>query len=349
MKSILVAALDWGLGHATRCIPVVRILRQQGASVSLASSGEAGWLLREEFPDLPYYELPSYKPYYSHGNWMMITMAMQLRGFHQSIQAEKKVVDALMEAHHFDVIISDNRYGCWSARAASVLITHQLRIPFSFPWNWATGISAKVLQRLIRPFDHVWVPDVENGILTKAFLGKSASFRMIGWLSRFQAGVAPVKYEILALVSGPEPSRTEFAQLLKEQLIESGRKSLLVLGQPGKSHVEKTGALTITNHLPSALLEAAIRSSAVVVARSGYSTIMDLLTLEKRAIFVPTPGQPEQLQLARVLQQHQIAVAELQDKFDLNKLLEKEQRYSGMSIFVPDHQLLHGAIDDLLK
>jgi UDP-N-acetylglucosamine:LPS N-acetylglucosamine transferase len=97
------------------------------------------------------------------------------------------------------------------------------------------------------------------------------------------------------------------------------------------------------------LLEAAIRSSALVVARSGYSTIMDLIALGKRAVFVPTPGQPEQLHLARVLQRQQVAGAELQEKFDLNKLLKSEQRYAGLSIFVPDHQLLHQAIDDLLK
>ncbi|MFN8312342.1 MAG: glycosyltransferase [Cyclobacteriaceae bacterium] len=348
MKRVLVAALDWGLGHATRCIPVVRLLRERGATVSLASSGEAGVLLREEFPDLPYYELPAYKPYYGHGPWMMITMAMQLRGFNQSIRAEKKAIDELMDAHHFDVIISDNRYGCWSAKATSVMITHQLRIPFSFPWNWASGISARLLKHLLRPFDHIWIPDLPDGILTRAFM-TSTPVRSIGWLSRFQPGEADIKYDVIALVSGPEPSRTEFAQVLKEQLIESGKKCLLVLGQPGKPYREKTGAVTVTNHLPSALLEAAIRSSALVVARSGYSTIMDLIALGKRAVFVPTPGQPEQLHLARVLQRQQVAGAELQEKFDLNKLLKSEQRYAGLSIFVPDHQLLHQAIDDLLK
>ncbi len=349
MKSILVAALDWGLGHATRCIPVIRLLRDRGAAVSLASSGDAGLLLREEFPDLPYFELPAYKPYYGHGHWMMLTMALQLRGFHRSIRAEKRAVDELMKVHHFDVIVSDNRYGCWSANAASVMITHQLRIPFTFPWNWATPISTRLLRRLVRPFDHLWIPDMPDGILTRQFLSDNSSVRYIGWLSRFQTAEAPIKYEVLAMVSGPEPSRTEFAQLLQEQLAESGKKCLLVLGQPGKPFHERVGSVTITNHLPSGLLESAIRSSAVVVARSGYSTIMDLIALGKRAIFVPTPGQPEQLHLARVLQRQQIACAEVQEKFDLKKLLEIEKRYSGLSIFVPDQQWLHGAVDDLLK
>lgn len=276
-------------------------------------------------------------------------MAMQLRGFSHSIRAEKKAVDELMEAHHFDVIISDNRYGCWSTKATSIMITHQLRIPFSFPWNWATGIGARVLRRLVRPFDHLWIPDVPNGVLTRQFMTKANPVRYIGWLSRFHPADAVIKYDVLALVSGPEPSRTEFANLLQEQLVESGKKCLLVLGQPGKPLHARVGEVTITNHLPSALLEAAIRSSAIVVARSGYSTIMDLIALGKRAVFVPTPGQPEQLHLARVLQRQQIACAGLQEKFDLNKLLEIEQRYPGLSIFVPDHQWLHRAVDDLLK
>ena len=60
MKRILVAPLNWGLGHATRCIPIIRALKAHNFEPVIASDGAALQLLKKEFPDLEHVELPSY-------------------------------------------------------------------------------------------------------------------------------------------------------------------------------------------------------------------------------------------------------------------------------------------------
>jgi hypothetical protein len=203
-----------------------------------------------------------------------------------------------------------------------------------------------------------------SGDLSHKFpLPKNAKF--IGVLSRFTSPLIPPSYapnlrfpldcqgrgdggdkhHLLVVLSGPEPQRTVFekkiieqlasppAPLLKERgvlivqgITEKNERINLPAGQAGISdNVE------MVSHLTSDELQKEIISSEIVVTRPGYSTVMDLAILGKKAIFVPTPGQTEQEYLAGYFSGKKIAYSVSQKKFDLNIALKESEKYSGFT------------------
>jgi uncharacterized protein (TIGR00661 family) len=349
-KKIMICPLDWGLGHATRSIPIIRELLKRDCEVFIASSGDALALLREEFSRLSFIELPGYRPAYQSSGLMSLMMIRQLPKFKRVISEEHQVVERWVNENHIDVIISDNRYGCWSLKAKSIFITHQLDIIMPKGAQWASSVVNYFLHRHIQKFNELWIPDNSKGELTNRFASaKFKNKRYIGWLSRFEPGQAITKkYDIIAIVSGPEPQRSVFSGIMISQLVSAGLKSLLVTGEPGKSYNQQDQNLEIVNHLNASQLEEVINASEIVISRSGYSSVMDMIALGKRAIFVPTPQQTEQLFLARYLMEHQIAFSIEQENFDLQVALEKSKNYKGFRKYKFDTELLKRAIDTLL-
>jgi UDP:flavonoid glycosyltransferase YjiC (YdhE family) len=331
-KTILVAPLHWGLGHATRCIPIIRALRENGYNVLLASDGGALMLLRKEFPDLESIELPSYNISYSkkaiNFKWKL---ALKLPHIKRTMASEKKIVRSLVSEGKIQGIISDNRLGVRNSGVPSVFITHQL--------NVLTGntsfLTSKLHQNIIKKFDQCWVPDIEglnnlSGRLGHLFTTK-LHIKYIGPLSRFTKKVLPIKYDVLALLSGPEPQRSYFEEKLMETFKASDKKVLLVRGVvEAKQTEQKLENITVVNFMQSAELEIAINQSEIVVARSGYTTILDLALLEKKAYFVPTPGQYEQKYLAKRLKSQGIVPSCNQENFKLSRLNEISL-YKGLS------------------
>ena len=350
MKRILVCPLDWGLGHATRCIPIIRELLRQGAEVLLASAGDAGILLRNEFPSLRYFDLPSYDPSYPLDGSMSVKMLFQLPKFIRTVTAEHGVTEELVQKHLVDIVISDNRYGCYSVSAKSIFITHQPDIIMPEGWSSLAPMVNSLTHRYIKKFQEVWIPDLPSSGLTTAFgTGRVMGWKFIGWLSRFHpAKDVERKYDLIAIISGPEPQRGLFSENMLIQLKKSGLSSLLVAGEPGKYYHRKEGHVEIVNHLSSTELESAINASKIVISRSGYSTVMDLIVLGKKAIFVPTPQQPEQIILARQLSHEGVTLFEYQDKFDLEKALRRVDLFSGFSIYKAESGLLEKEILNLL-
>ena len=350
MKKILVCPLDWGLGHATRCIPVIWELQKKGAEIIIASSGEALQLLRQEFPEHEFFELPSYRPFYPATKSMPIEMLTQLPKFMRVIKEEHVVTEKIVCEQKIDLIISDNRYGCWSRLAKSVFITHQLKILMPRGMGWASSVINFVNRRRIQKFDNVWIPDQPGSGMTAPFISNQIPNQSyIGWLSRFKVrnGIEQ-KYEIIALVSGPEPQRTIFKEILLAQLKESNLKSLLVAGEPGKLYNNREGCVEIVNHLPLQELEQAILSSRIVISRSGYSTVMDLIALGKKAVFIPTPQQPEQIFFARYFKENHIAFSENQNEFSVSHALKKSDGYKGFKQYKMDNRYLVNAIESIL-
>jgi uncharacterized protein (TIGR00661 family) len=349
MKKILVCPLDWGLGHATRSIPIIQEFLHQGSEVLIASSGDALALLKIEFPKLVFFELPPYRPEYSSKNSMALKILAQLPKFARVTHAEHDLTEEIVRSHDIDVVVSDNRYGCWSLSAKSIFVSHQTRLQMPQGYGWARPIVNFLLQRYIRRFDEVWIPDQPGSGLTAPFISPTIrNQKYIGWLSRFGRRSQPEsKYEVIALVSGPEPQRAIFEKLLTEQLVDSGLKSLLVAGEPGKPYRKRVGNLEIVNHLAGRELEEALVSAEMVVARSGYSTVMDLIALGKRAIFVPTPRQPEQVFLAGFLHENNIAQSLDQSRFSLTRALEKSSQFKGLTEFKTGEGQLEGAIQTL--
>lgn len=306
-KRILVAPLDWGLGHAARCIPIIKALMAKGHEPVLASDGRAYELLHAEFPDLEIYRLPGYKPIYREDGNMVMAMGRQLPHFMGVIAQEHSQLEKWIPQLRLDGVISDNRYGLHSKLRPTVFITHQVNIQMP---TWASFLSGAVKQTnqyFISKFNRCWIPDVpgENslaGKLSQPQVNKG-HYRFIGHLSRLDAlPDIPKQYDLLVLLSGPEPQRTLLEQKIRRQLEFMDNKTFLVQGITERKELDTVNDdLDVCSYLASEELAIALASSEVVVARSGYTTIMELAATGKPALLIPTPGQTEQEYLAQDL------------------------------------------------
>jgi uncharacterized protein (TIGR00661 family) len=350
---VLIAPLDWGLGHATRCIPVIRELRRQGCEVLVAGSGDSLQLLKNEFPQLPFFVLPGYDPRYPASNSMVMSLAWQLPRFRRVIHAEHRAIEIIIQKEKIGLVISDNRFGCWSASVPGVFVTHQCNIMMPKGFGWLAPLVARFNNSMISRFEKCWIPDVPNH---NSLAGELITFRTspvktetqyIGWLSRFEPEkIATGRYDVLALFSGPEPQRSIFEKIVVSQLQSSHLKYLIVRGLPATSTVNDDPR--VVNFLGSAELQNEIQRADLVIARSGYSTVMDMHCLGKKAIFVPTPGQTEQEYLARRLMEKRIAFTMNQDEFQLEAALSSSKNFTGFPAF-KNGGLLQTAVERLLS
>ncbi|MDX1685226.1 MAG: hypothetical protein R3275_08310 [Saprospiraceae bacterium] len=294
---VVVCILNWGLGHATRCIPVINRLREKGKKVILASDGRASQLLKKEFSDVDLIELQSYSVNYPFRS-MILNLMYQWPGIVYAMIREHFQVRRIVREHAPSLIISDNRYGCFHSSAYNVCITHQINPPtrtilFDF-------LGRLISRLLLKNFQRVWIPDDPAfGPLNGKMVSSPPSHsRFIGFISRFQnlyQKQSPVA-DILAVLSGPEPARTRFEKKIIRQLEDSGLTYKLVRGKTeGQSvwkDIGKNGRAT--DYLTSDQLLRELLSVRMVVSRSGFSSLMDYLRLGVGALVIPTPGQYEQ-------------------------------------------------------
>ncbi|OFY83220.1 MAG: hypothetical protein A3F72_03380 [Bacteroidetes bacterium RIFCSPLOWO2_12_FULL_35_15] len=340
-KRILICPLDWGLGHATRCIPVIRLLIKKNAEVIIAADGRPFELLKQEFPDLEFVRFEGYDIQYPEKGSMVWKMILSISKILKGIKAEHQQLDKLITDHKIDGVISDNRYGCWSKKVKSVFVTHQLMIKTPF----AENILHKIVLSYIKKFNECWVPDFEgvnnlSGDLAHKY-PLPANIFYIGPLSRFtKEKTASFEYDVMAIISGPEPQRSLFEKIMLKQLSKTNLKALLVEGKTEmEQKIENHGNVKISSHLRSNEMQDAISRSKIIIARSGYSTIMDLAMLGKRALFIPTPGQTEQEYLAELLMQKNSAYSKSQEKFDLEKALKESENYKGFDAIGTNNDL----------
>jgi len=351
-RRVLVAPLNWGLGHVTRCIPVIRFLLEQGHQVFIASDGDALQLLRQEFPALNSVELAGYQAVYSKGSALAFTLARQLPKFHRAIVKEHEQVSRLIANEQINAIISDNRYGVWSHKVPSAIIIHQVNLLAPTGLQWMAPLVNHLHKKLLRKFNFIWVPDAEGSPLSGSLSHQvyMPGLRFIGPLSRFERlqhnDVSG--YDLIVVLSGPEPQRSELERILMRQLPGCGLTCLLVRGvMKGKDLVSPPG-LTVRDFMSANELNRVLCQASVVVARSGYSTIMDLARLGKKAILIPTPGQTEQGYLARRAMQFGYAYSVNQSEVNLNEALEKIKTVSGFPAMEFTNTRLSSAVADLL-
>lgn len=333
-KRILVAPLNWGLGHATRCIPVIRALKEENFVPVIASDGDALLLLQKEFPELEHYSLPSYSIEYSKYAFVLkFKLLSKTPHILRTISKEKKRTEDLIKTKNISGIISDNRWGVRSSLVPSVFITHQIRVLSGI----TTLLSSKIQQWHIKKFDECWVPDLPGSINLSGKMSHlkktKVPVKFLGLLSRFEKEVLPVKYDILVLLSGPEPQRSILEKIMFKELKDLSTEICVVCGIVEEiQKVEKRGNFSVYNFMTSRELQDVINSSELVISRSGYTSLMDLVKLEKMTFLIPTPGQPEQEYLARRLRKMEISPGCSQSKFTAEKL-KKIKNYKGLSFF----------------
>ncbi len=332
---ILVAPLNWGIGHATRCVPIINELISQGFTPVLASDGNALHYLQKEFPNLKTYDLPSYQiTYTKHRFFFKLSLFIQIPKVLKGIKREQQTIQKVIALENIQGIISDNRFGAYSNHIPSVIITHQIQILSGL----TTFITSAINRKLLYKFKEVWIPDTsKNPNLTGKLSNTKqlkTTVKYIGLLSRFQAKIKTkkkYKYAILVLLSGIESQRSSLEIKLIKELKNTSKKVLFIRGLVDSMEtLENTKNITFRNFLLHNELEKALNESEVVIARSGYSTIMDLAQLQKKAFFIPTPGQTEQEYLAKYLKKWNIAPFVKQQAFKLNDL-NKIKNYTGFT------------------
>lgn len=334
-KSILVVPLDWGLGHATRCIPLIKEFQAIGCNVIIAAEGAVKSLLEHEFQQVIIIPCPQYRiTYTKEKRWLALKIISQAPKILLAIYKEHIWVKKVVKKYFIDAVVADNRFGLYRPGVPCVYITHQLLI------KTGNFISEQVLQKIhfgfIKKYTTCWIPDFEA---KENIAGKLSHPDMplintsyIGGLSRFKKKeLAAKKYDLLIIVSGPEPQRTIFEEILLLQLQQYNGYALLIRGLPGSKETEESSTsaksknlqLSIKNHLSAEDLNDAIESATMVISRSGYTTVMDLIKLKQKAILVPTPGQTEQEYLASYLMEQHFFYTTSQDGFLLSEALNK--------------------------
>lgn len=332
-KNILVAPLNWGLGHATRCIPIVKALEVYGFTPILASDGMALEMLRKEFPHLRALELPSYEiEYAKNGSNFKWKMLKNMPKMVESILEEKKIVKKWVDELDLIGIISDNRLGVFSKKVQSVFITHQLNV---LTGN-TTWISSKLHQHIIKKYKECWVPDWEEKPNLSGKLGHLKNphlkIKYIGPLSRFEAFKLPIQYDLMVVLSGPEPQRSILDNNLRDLLLNYQGRVVFISGKvESEQKIEAVQQLKCYNFMETEQLEKTFNESEIVLCRSGYTTIMDLAKLGKKAFFIPTPGQYEQEYLAKKLKRDGFFSYARQEDFKIEHLLQTDI-YKGLPI-----------------
>ena len=318
-RRILISPLDWGLGHASRIIPLINRYLEQGDNVIIAGSVLSLNLLKKQFPTLESIEIPSFKMKYSAGKSQVWAVAKAFpRLIYYSIR-EHSALKRIVKEKNIDFIISDNRFGLYHKTVPSAYITHQLLIKLPKGWAWLEPFVAFVHRCIINRFTECWVPDFED--MSESLAGelshptkKPRNVRYIGILSRFSKRCTPYGREnittnlALAILSGAEPQRTIFENELFISLQNNPSENIiLVQGKiEAEQKVSKVGKVTVYNFMSSEELQEYILKADELICRSGYSSIMDLHALGKllNATLIPTPGQTEQEYLAKYISNH---------------------------------------------
>jgi UDP-N-acetylglucosamine:LPS N-acetylglucosamine transferase len=257
----------------------------------------------------------------------------------------------LKKAHaqyQFDMIVSDNRFGFYHKQVPSVFITHQLNLQMHFAW--ATRLFQKIQYAWLKKYTACWIPDIEgtnnlSGILANPKYKPSIPLWYMGCLSRLidtpidktsdnSSAVHSAtnnKNVFLGIVSGPEPQRTVLENLLWKAGNKLNIPFVVIAGTPSKEQPNKIIAenknATLYAHLAAPDLVKEIKRADYIICRGGYTTLMELIPFDKKLIFIPTPGQTEQMYLGKLWEEKNWALCYAQENFKLNFALEEAKSF----------------------
>ena len=354
---VLFSPLDWGLGHTTRSIPLIRELIVQGCSVIVACNSVQKSVLIHEFPQIAFVPLEGYRLKYGRSRlFTYLALIAQLPKILIKVKREQAWLKRFLQQKRVDALVSDNRYGFFSKEIPSVFITHQLKIRTG-SGSLADRIIQARIYKMIEKFSECWIPDFKGernaaGKLSHPSRLPEIPTKYLGCVSRFTRSPSTLLYERLIILSGPEPQRTILEKLLLEQIRNMPGRTAIVRGLPGAADSPPpSGDALVVNHVPSHQLNEMVLASRFVISRSGYTTIMDLLGLNKKMILIPTPGQPEQEYLANYLASKDLAVTMTQSKFCLRAAEETaaKLRFQFMDEHMNEYKTVVRQFVELLK
>lgn len=328
----MIAPLDWGLGHTTRCVPVIACLRAKGHRILFAGNQQQCSYIGNTFRGIETIYLEGYDVRYAaSGSMFMPTVIKQVPFLLRTIRKENTWLKETVKQYDIDLVISDNRYGLYHDTVASVIITHQLNIITGFG-TIADNILQQLHYRFLNKFNNVWVADVQQAPGLAGRLSHPAtlphSTHYIGLLSQVEPVATTGSGYLLVLLSGPEPQRTLLADKLWLRVLSYTGKVMFVEGTEDVATKQNIPQhITYHKRLSGDALAAAISGADMIICRSGYSTIMDLVKLNKKAILIPTPGQTEQEYLGRTLYKNGVFISKPQQSFNLADALAEAEHF----------------------
>ncbi len=356
---VIVSPLNWGLGHATRCIPVISALLQNNCKPVICGNGNSFEILKNEFPDLKHVEMPSYTVTYSKNHkFFTLKILFNIPKFIFSMLRDKIYIDRLVKQLKPIAIISDNRYGVRHKSVYSVLITHQIKPVLPKSVSFTGKLFYNILFSWLKKFNVVWVPDFETENNLSGKLSHNTGFnekkiKYCGILSRFNKNQHkiegnPLKYDLTAIVSGPEPQRTLFEKYCLSLARNTNKKICIIAGKPDEniSYVENN--FCYHSHLKTEEFIKYLEQSEIVISLSGYTTIMDMFRLDKKTILVPTPHQTEQEYLAEYNSKKDLFISFYPAKDDLDESIEKLKRKNHCPI-IEDTDILHRLVSETIR
>lgn len=331
---VLLSPLDWGLGHTTRCIPLIRELIELNCEVIIACSPAQRALLEIEFQSLNFFVAPSSAPLYGKTRALtIIRLLWQAPKILTLVKRENRWLRRFLNTQPVDAIISDNRFGMYAPGIPCIFITHQLGIKTGLGAAF-DALARRMNYRFIKKFTACWIPDYDGersmaGDLSKPTIQPKIKIIRIGGLSRFETCTGTSENTLLIILSGPEPQRTILEEKILDELKTYEEPTIFIRGLPGNDAVpEVRNHIRLYNHVAAGQLNKLICAAKMVISRCGYTTVMDMLKLQKKCILIPTPGQAEQEYLARHLHNNHWAYSVTQNNFSLRSALQAAENFA---------------------
>jgi UDP-N-acetylglucosamine transferase subunit ALG13 len=310
--NILICPLEWGLGHAARMIPVARILMEEGHNVIIGSGEIHLSLFRDELPGLTLINFTGFKPGYSRFLPQYLSLALKIPILIYHILLEHFALKKIIKQYNIEIVISDNRFGLWNTNITTVYVTHMLLIPFPKKLKFLEPVGSFLHRQIINKYSFCFVPDLPGDLNLSGRLSHGLKIpenvRYTGLLSRF-SHFKHIRSENQSkflhntvILSGPEPQREILKQRLITLLKTTEPQTIMFEGNPEKNgNTSKNGNITFYSHMQSAQMKEIIEESGLIITRSGYTTLMELVNMNCSALIIPTPGQTEQEYLAEYL------------------------------------------------
>jgi uncharacterized protein (TIGR00661 family) len=351
-KKILFAVLNWGLGHATRSMPIIRELIKKN-EVIIVSTGRSYILLSSEFPELEIIDYPDYSIKYSKSDkYLLLSLASQLPKILLVLYKEHSFSKRMINEKKIDLIISDNRYGMYCKEIPSYFITHQLKFSMPKSLKKLEVLSVYFNKYFFKKYKKIFIPDFEGSLNFSGELSHDIQkidkkkLQYVGLLSDTK-DTDSIFSDYLVLISGPEPQRTNFENLVREQILDIQGKKIVVLGKTEIDENESENDLDIHSHLSREEISKMINGAGLIISRPGYSTVMEVAAAGKKALFIPTPGQTEQVYLAEYYKGkglfHYVPQNEMDLKNDIPKALEyteiKKQKVNDIETILKELNL----------
>jgi hypothetical protein len=337
-------------------VPLAKRLQELNHNIFFGSGEEHLKFFRSEVPGANYVHFPGFRINYSRHFPQYLIILLNFPLFLYHIIREHNRLKRLIREYSLDIVISDNRIGLWNPGIKTVFITHQLRIPFPQPFRFLEFIGIQLNRAIIKKYTLCFIPDLDGELNASGRLSHGLTLpgnaRYIGILSRLGVHYYnnPRSGQYAVILSGPEPQRSILKQKVTKILLKLGKPAVILEGKPGKDCESfNLDNIVYYNHLPVDETIELLKKSETIITRSGYSTIMELISLGRSALLIPTPGQTEQEYLAEYLSRKGWFRKISQKDLDENSVINNELEIRSDGIIEESNKLLNTALAELLE